>query len=286
MAGDPGPASGAHSNVDRGGGAGAESSRAVAAAFRGQDGVSLVIPAWNEEARLPTTLREYVPQLESFGLPFEVLVVVDGATDRTAAVANAYAHRGVRVFEFQHRLGKGGALTEGFRRARYSVVGFVDADAPVTPDDLTSLLVRLGDHDGAVASRWHPLSNRRGSQPLSRLLLSKSWNTLTRIVLGLRVRDSQCGAKFFRRDAVLRVLPRVTMSSWAFDACLLFHLQRSGSTIAEVPVNWKDDPDSKLPVVRVVPAMLLALVGIRLMSLPWFPRPTRWTASWLSRHLA
>ena len=258
----------------------------VASALRGQDGVSLVIPAWNEEARLPNTLEQYVPQLESCGLPFEVLVVVDGTTDRTPEVAARYALRGVRVFEFQHRLGKGGALMEGFRRARYSIVGFVDADTPVTPDDLTALLLRLSDHDGAVASRWLPESNRRGQQPLSRLLLSKSWNTLTRIVLGLRVKDSQCGAKFFRRDPVLGVLPRVTMSSWAFDACLLFHFQRAGHTLTEVPVNWRDDPDSKLPIARVVPAMLLSLLGIRLMSLPLLPRPTQWAARWFNRHLA
>ena len=268
------------------GGGGGARSHPVPRAFVGHDGVSLVIPAWNEEARLPSALRQYVPQLESYGLPFEVLVVVDGATDRTAEIAAGYATRGVRVFEFQHRLGKGGALMEGFRRAKYPIVGFVDADAPVTPDDLTSLLTRLADHDGAVASRWHRLSNRRGSQPFSRLLLSKSWNTLTRVVLGLRVRDSQCGAKFFRRDAALGVLPRVTMSSWAFDACLLFHFQRAGLTVAEVPVNWRDDPDSKLPVARVVPAMFLSLVGIRLMSLPWFPRPTQWAARWFDRHLA
>src|SRR4029077_11261436 len=85
-------------------------------------GISIVIPAWNEEDRLPRTLDKYLPMLEARGEPFEVLVVVDGSHDRTAEIARSYSPRGVRVLEFEHKLGKGGAVLRGLREAKHEMV--------------------------------------------------------------------------------------------------------------------------------------------------------------------
>lgn len=246
----------------------------------GPRGLSLVIPAWNEEARLPATLGMYLPFLEAYGMPVEIIVVADGVTDRTSEVAAEFESKGVRVLKFDHRLGKGGAVIEGFRSARYDLLGFIDADAPVTPVSVAYALSELAHADAAIASRRHPLSSAGRRPPFSRAVSSSVWNLLVRVLLGLKFRDTQCGAKFFRREAVLGVLSSVTLTNWAFDTALLFHLQQEGYKIVEVPVSWQSDPDTKLKLERVVPAMLISLIGIRLMSLPAASRFVRpWAAA-------
>lgn len=249
-------------------------------------GVSLVVPAWNEEIRLPKTLEQYIPLLQAYGRPFEVIVVVDGATDRTIEVAESYRSKGVRVLAFSQKLGKGGAVMAGFRSAQYDAVGFLDADAPITGASFAYLLAMLSTADSVVGSRWLPESAGGASKPASRRVLSKAWNALARWILGLEIRDTQCGAKFFRRDAVLQILPQVVLANWAFDVSLLFHFQRAGFTIAEIPVSWEDDLNSKLCVASTAPAMLMSLVGIRLVSLPRFPERARATLYRLGQNLA
>ena len=102
-------------------------------------GLSIVIPAWNEEDRLKSTLDRYLRFLETRNEPFEVIVVSDGAKDRTAELARSYSHRGVRVLEFQSKLGKGGAILAGMREANFEYVGYLDADGPIPPSELLSM---------------------------------------------------------------------------------------------------------------------------------------------------
>ena len=118
-------------------------------------GVSIVIPAWNEEDRLARTLERYLPALEARGWPFEVIVVVDGVRDRTADIAAKYAPRNVRVLLFPNKLGKGGAVLAGIKVSRYEFVGYLDADGPISPEEMYGLVNYLGgDVDCVVASRW------------------------------------------------------------------------------------------------------------------------------------
>jgi glycosyltransferase involved in cell wall biosynthesis len=243
-------------------------------------GVSLIIPAWNEERRLPSALDQYIPLLEGNQLPFEVIVVADGVTDKTVEVATNYSGRGVRVLHFETKLGKGGAIIEGFKNARYELVGFLDADAPITAQDLALMLSILSSADAAIASRWLSGSDGELNQPISRILLSRTWNLLVRGVLGLSVYDSQCGAKFFRREAVLKVLPQVTLTNWAFDVSLLFHLTHAGLKVEEVPVSWRVDFETKMRLEKAVPAMFLSLIGIRLMSVPAMSKISTPWARW------
>jgi dolichol-phosphate mannosyltransferase len=251
----------------------------------GPDGVSVVIPAWNEERRLPGTLDQYLRLLEAFGLPFEVLVVADGVTDRTVEVAAEFSEHGVRTISFSQRLGKGGAVLEGFRAAKFEIVGFLDADAPITPVSLAYLLSGLTSADAAIASRWVPGSSWERRQPLSRRAFSRMWNLMTRSLLGLHVRDTQCGAKFFKREAVSTVLNQVVLTNWAFDASLLFHFKRAGFSIVEIPVDWNDDANTKIRLEVAVPAMFLSIIGIRLMTIPFLPKATRAWAGWLHHRL-
>ncbi|MCI4366946.1 MAG: glycosyltransferase family 2 protein [Thermoplasmata archaeon] len=249
-------------------------------------GLSIVIPAWNEEGRLPKTLEKYLPMLAARGGPFEVLVVVDGAHDRTAEIARSYAPQGVRVMEFTQKLGKGGAVLRGMAAAQYDIVGYLDADGPVPPEEIVKLLDALPGVDGVVASRWMRESVVTVKQSLFRRFYSRIWNFFARSVLLLPLKDTQCGAKFFRREMIQPILASVTLTNWAFDVDLLYHVRKVGASMTEVPVTWAHDTDSKLPVWKAVPVMMASIIGVRLMNLEPIARrvPKRLVEWFLARY--
>jgi glycosyltransferase involved in cell wall biosynthesis len=231
-------------------------------------GLSVVIPAWNEEDRLARTLERYLPPLEARGEPFEIIVVSDGDRDRTAEVARSFGNRGVRVLEFPSKLGKGGAVLEGMRQARYEYVGYLDADGPISSHELMRLVAELEVCDGVIASRWTRGSRVLRAEPLHRQIAGRVWNLLTRFVLFLPLRDTQCGAKFFRKSALTPVLRAIAVTNAAFDVSLLYHLRQGGNDLREVPVTWTHDPNTRMPVGRAIPLMFLSLVGVRVMNTP------------------
>jgi glycosyltransferase involved in cell wall biosynthesis len=238
-------------------------------------GLSIVIPAWNEEDRLARTLKEYIPKLETRGEPFEVIVVVDGARDRTAEVAATFADHHVRVLVFSTKLGKGGAILAGFREARYDYVGYLDADGPISPATMHGLVEALKEVDCVVASRWVRGASGVDSEPLFNRLAGRAWNFLTRSLLLLPLKDTQCGAKFFRRSVVQLILKTVTLTNRSFDVDLLYHVRKAGHPIREVPVRWTNGVDSRMPIGRAIPVMFVSLVGVRFANSPvrgWLPR--------------
>jgi glycosyltransferase involved in cell wall biosynthesis len=229
-------------------------------------GLSIVIPAWNEEDRLSRTLSRYLPALEARGEPFEVIVVADGARDRTADVARSFAARGVRVLEFPEKLGKGGAILEGLRTARFEHVGYVDADGPIPPSQIYGLVDSLADVDCVIASRWMRGSVVLQSEPLFNQVAGRIWNFLVRALLNLPMQDTQCGAKFFKRSVVIPLLRSITVTNRAFDVVFLFHVRQAGASVKEVPVTWSHDPNSRMPIGQAIPVMFVSLVGACLMN--------------------
>jgi glycosyltransferase involved in cell wall biosynthesis len=231
-------------------------------------GLSLVIPAWNEEDRLVATLDKHLPALEDRGIPFEVIVVVDGVVDRTAEVASSYAGRGVRVLGFPVKLGKGGAVLAGLREARYDLVGYLDADGPISPEDVYTLVGALDGVDCVVASRWIRGASGVRTEPLFNRLAGRAWNLLARSLLFLPLKDTQCGAKFFRSSVIKPLLRTVTLTNRAFDVDLLYHIRKAGRSVKEIPVRWTHDPDTRMPIGRAIPVMFASLLGVRVANSP------------------
>ena len=247
-------------------------------------GLSIVIPAWNEENRLGRTLDRFVPAFEAGENPYEFIVVVDGVADGTAEVASRYASRGVRVLKYPVKLGKGGAILEGFRNAKFEYVGFIDADGPVPPEQCLELVQRLREVDCVVASRWLRGSKVLHREPVFKRVAGRLWNFLVRSLLFLPLRDTQCGAKFIRKSVLLPTLRCIALTNWAFDVDLLYHLNKSGNRILELPVTWTHDPDSRMPIGRAIPVMFLSLLGVRVMNLPigeWIP--SEWVQKFLRK---
>ncbi len=233
--------------------------------------LSIVVPAYNEEARLGKMLDAYLPYFqESFGADYELLVVVNGSRDATESVARSYLPRfpQLRVIVEARAIGKGGAVMLGLSSARGRLIGFVDADGATPPAAFHELVRRIGDAGAVIASRRHPRSLISPRQPLSRRAASRVFNWFVRLLFGLRISDTQCGAKLMTRAAGRAVLPALGVTRWAFDVDLLFQLRRAGFAIVEVPTEWHDISGSRLNIFRASLEMSLAMIRLRLLYSP------------------
>ncbi len=232
---------------------------------------SIVIPAYNEEQRLPPVLERYTTHFsQALVDEFEILVVVNGSTDRTAEVARVIAekHTTIRVIEEPERIGKGGAILRGVEIARGEYVGFVDADGATAPDEFFRLYNLAQGTDGIMASRWMEGSTVNVRQRGLRLLSSRFFNGLVRGLLGLNYKDTQCGAKIFSRAVWEKIRPRIGTTRFAFDVDILFQAKRSGFTLIEVPTVWNDVEGSSVQVFNTSIEMFLAIIRMRLLHSP------------------
>ncbi len=233
--------------------------------------LSIIIPAYNEEARLARMLDVYIPFFEElYGRKYELILVVNGSTDQTAEIAESYAeqHSSVICIIEPEKTGKGGAIMLGMAKASGELVGFVDADGATPPFAFQRLVEEIGDADVIIASRWLPDSEVSPKQPLSRRVASRIFNFLVRKLFKLSITDTQCGAKVLKGQAVQSVLPSLGVTRWAFDVDLLFQLRRLGCKIVQTPTVWNDVSGSRVKVVSASIEMFLAIVRLRMLYSP------------------
>ena len=223
--------------------------------------ISVVIPAYNEERRLPLTLRTVVAHLRDRGLPFEVVVADDGSLDGTAGFAGEAAPE-VRVLRLPHR-GKGAAVRAGVLAAGGDLLLVTDADLSTPIVELDRLVDALGRCEVAIGSRHVAGSRVEVRQRLDRRVMGRAFNLLVRALLLPGLRDTQCGVKLFRRDVAMAVFEPCRSEGFAFDVEVLSLARRLGYRVAEVPVEWRDSPDSRVRPLLDVPLMFLELLAIR-----------------------
>ena len=218
--------------------------------------VSVVLPAYNEEATIEETVRTTRSTLETF-LPagsFEVIVAEDGCEDRTPEIARRLSTElaGVRHFHSDERLGRGGALEQAFSAAHGETLVYFDTDLATDMKHLEELVttVRTGDADVATGSRWMP--GNVADRPAKRGIPSKGYNGAVRFFLRTGLRDHQCGFKAISREAFQAVHEDVEDQHWFWDTELLVRAQRAGFRVKEFPVDWTPKGDSKVDLVRDV----------------------------------
>ena len=229
--------------------------------------ISVVIPAYNEAARIARTLRSTVEHLKARGAPFEVLVVDDGSSDNTVEVVRKLSGDlpGIRCLQNPRNLGKGAAVKNGVFSARGRLIAFLDADNSTRTTDLDRLVEAVSRGASvAIGSRAHRRSVIPVKQPWRRRLAGKVFNFLCRLGLGITVSDSQCGFKLFEREAARSIFSRSTIEGFCFDVELLFIARKKGFRVAEVPVTWSDDRSSRVRLLKDSLGMFLGLVVIRL----------------------
>jgi glycosyltransferase involved in cell wall biosynthesis len=214
--------------------------------------VEVVVPVFNEQAALERSIRR-LHRFLSAELPFSWRIVIadNASTDATPSVAAALAHElpGIEVLRLD-RKGRGLALREAWSRSDARVLCYMDVDLSTDLRGLLPLVAPLlsGHSDVAIGTRL--ARSARVVRGLKREVVSRSYNRLLRTVLRARFSDAQCGFKAVTATAARRLIDEVRDDGWFFDTELLVLAQRSGLRIHEVPVDWVDDPDSRVDIVR------------------------------------
>lgn len=202
---------------------------------------SIVIPAYNESARLGNTLDKVLAYVHSQGWNAEVIVVNDGSRDNTAEIVKLFAAKNpiLRLVENPGNRGKGYSVRNGMLNARGEIILFSDADLSSPIEEAPKLLAALErGADIAIGSRWLRAETQTQRQPLHRQVFGRIFNLLLRLTLGLKFKDTQCGFKVFTRDAARTVFPLQKVERWGFDPEILFLARKFNLKVKEVPVLW------------------------------------------------
>lgn len=202
---------------------------------------SIVIPAYNEGARLGATLEKVLAYVYEQGWDAEVIVVNDGSRDNTAEIVRNFAARDarLRLLENPGNRGKGYSVRHGMLSARGRIVLFSDADLSSPIEEAPKLFQALADGaDIAIGSRWLRAETQTQRQPLHRQIFGRVFNLIMRLILGLRFADTQCGFKAFTGTAVHAIFPRQKIERWGFDPEILFLARKFKFKVKEVPVAW------------------------------------------------
>jgi glycosyltransferase involved in cell wall biosynthesis len=233
--------------------------------------LSIVIPAFNEEHRLPRSLKSIRAYLESRSVRAEVLVVDDGSTDATAKLVESSRcdYPELRLICNNRNCGKGFSVRHGMLEARGEVALFTDADlsAPIEEADKLIAAVRDRGYDGAIGSRAVDRSLIEVHQSIFRELAGVIFNFMVRWITGIHFQDTQCGFKAFRRETARTIFEQQRIEGFGFDPEILFLAQQKGLRITEVPVRWAHDSATKVNVFGDSVRMLRDLLRIRWYAL-------------------
>lgn len=227
--------------------------------------LSIVIPSFNEELRLPSTLESIAAFLSTLGMQTEILVVDDGSKDRTAAVAESFRQTLplLRVIPNGVNRGKGYSVRHGMLEARGRIVLFTDADLSAPIEEAPKLLEALEEFDVAIGSR--ALDRRLITVHESRFreFAGIVFNKIVRVVLRLPFVDTQCGFKAFRREPCRIIFEQQRIERFGFDPELLYLARHRGLRTVEIPVRWAHSPATKVNMLRDSVLMFLDIFAIR-----------------------
>jgi glycosyltransferase involved in cell wall biosynthesis len=228
--------------------------------------LSIVIPAYNEGARIESALDRVLACVAERHWNAEVLVVDDGSTDSTVKIVCDWmtTHPNLHLIHNDGNRGKGYSVRNGLLQAQGQIVMFTDADLSSPIEEAERLIATLdAGADVAIGSRWLDKQRQTIHQPLYRRFFGRCFNWVTRKLMGLPYKDTQCGFKAFKRDAAQVIFRLQTIERWGFDPEILFIARKLGYTIVEVPVTWGHDERSRISYLRDGMKMLEEMLQIR-----------------------
>jgi dolichyl-phosphate beta-glucosyltransferase len=229
--------------------------------------ISIVIPAYNEGERLGPTLDRVLSFVLQTGREAEIIVVDDGSVDRTADIVRDYAHQSpgiIHLLQNPGNRGKGYSVRNGMLNSNGDILLFTDADLSSPIEEATKLFSAVANGaDIAIGSRWARAELQTKRQSILRQVLGRVFNAVSRLILGLNFKDTQCGFKAFRREAAKTLFPLQRIQGWGFDPEILFLAQKLGFEIDEVPVRWGHDTRTRINPLVDGSRMLAEMLRIR-----------------------
>jgi dolichyl-phosphate beta-glucosyltransferase len=236
--------------------------------------LSIIIPAFNEEGRLPKTLNAVIAYVQARPYQTEILVVDDGSTDRTAEIVNSYGPTvpNLRLVSNGGNRGKGYSVRHGMLEAAGEIALFSDADlsTPIEEADKLMAAIREQNFDAAIGSRAVDRSLIQVHQSPFREMAGILFNQMVQGILGIRFSDTQCGFKAFRRKPARVIFEQQRIERFGFDPEILFLAQRNGLRVAEIPVRWSHDSATKVNVAADGILMFSELIVVRWNALRGF----------------
>jgi len=226
--------------------------------------LSVVIPAYNEAKRIVPTLKSVFDYLKKQNYEYEVLVVNDGSKDNTAEIVQSFQSQvsSLKLIDNKQNRGKAKAVQQGMMAAQGDLRLFMDADNATTIDNLDKMLLHINDGYGIViASIGIKGAEKIGEEPVYRRLLGQLGNLWIRFWAVPDIHDTQRGFKLFTREVTEKIFPKMLTFGWGFDVELLALARKYGYKIKEVPIVWKNAPDSKVNI-WVYPKVLMQTVKI------------------------
>jgi glycosyltransferase involved in cell wall biosynthesis len=205
--------------------------------------ISIIIPAYNEEARIHSSIQETLKTVDSFGCDYEVIVVDDGSKDRTykEVLRATSSSDKVKIVQYENNAGKGFALLQGFKYASGDLVVFLDADMDLHPGQIQILFdyMRMYNADVVIGSKRHPQSEV--NYPWHRKIVSDIYYLVIKTLFNLPVRDTQTGLKIFKYEPLKKAISKIVIKKYAFDLEILVNLHHLGYKIVSAPVviNFK-----------------------------------------------
>ena len=214
--------------------------------------VNIVLPVYNEEASLETSVRRLHAYLtDEFPLTWQITVVDNASTDRTRAIASALSREFAEVTCLHlDRKGRGLALREAWSHSSSQVVAYMDIDLSTDLDALLPMVAPLASGHSEIAIGSRLAAGASVARGPKRELISRTYNLMLRAMFATQIRDMQCGFKAVRTDIALELLPAIQDNGWFFDTELLLLAERNGLRIHQVPVDWIDDPDSRVDIAK------------------------------------
>jgi glycosyltransferase involved in cell wall biosynthesis len=227
--------------------------------------LSIIIPAYNEEQRLPPTLERIAAYVRSANHTVEVIVVDDGSKDKTISVGESFGSLipGLRVVSNGQNRGKGYSVRHGMQEARGDVVLFTDADLSAPIEEVEKLLPAMKDHEVAIGSRAVDRSLITEHESAFREFAGIIFNKIVRVILWLPFVDTQCGFKAFRRVPCKIIFEQQTIERFGFDPELLYLARHHGLRATEIPVRWGHSHATKVSMMRDSIQMFIDVFVIR-----------------------
>ena len=239
--------------------------------------IGIVIPAHNEEKRIGRMLQEYAnyyhKKQKNNNEEYSLLVVINNTKDFTEKIVKKYTKKFKNIAYLNLELGgKGYAVIQGFKyfiEKKYDFVGFVDADLSTSPKDFQELILNIENNSGIISNRWSSKSVISKKQSLIRLLASRIFNTIVKLLFFMSYEDTQCGSKLFKIRDIEKIVPKLFITQWAFDVNLLYLCKLQNLKIIEFPTVWHDQDMSKLDIIRASLKMLSGIIRLRLIHSPF-----------------